>query len=212
MSMKRHEKKLIFLLRHGDIGQCKEKRYISQSDNPLSALGVKQASLLKEFFSRVPLGSIYCSDLDRSRQTAGIIAAAHPIHPIALEELREINMGDWEGKTFSEISAKYPKAFQERGENIAGYSPPRGESFSDCGRRVIPAFERLSESAERPILIVGHAGVNRVILCYVLGIPLDNLFRLEQSYGCINLICKEGSQYRLKSFNDNINSDLYKMD
>ena len=201
MSMNSHDKKFIYLVRHGDIGLGHEKRYISGSDLPLSDLGKRQASLLKDLFSRVPLEGIYCSDLWRARQTAEIIGTAHQIQPIAVNALREINMGDWEGKAFSEIKANYPKEFQKRGENIAAYSPPGGESFSDCCRRVIPAFESLPMRDEPVILIVGHAGVNRVILCHVLGIPLENLFRLEQSYGCVNLICRGIAKYQLKYFN-----------
>jgi len=205
-------KKLIYLVRHGDIGLGRDKRYIGRSDPTLSALGKKQATLLKEQFSRVPLDNIYCSDIGRAQQTAGIIASAHHIVPIAHVELQELNMGDWEGKTFSEIKAKYPKEFKARGEDIANYSPPLGESFFDCYKRVIPVFESLAKSDETTILIVGHAGVNRVILCRVLGISLENVFRLEQSYGCINLICKEGSEYRLKYLNHTVNYNQYSMD
>lgn len=199
------DKKLIYIARHGDIGLGRDKRYIGQTDRPLSALGKQQATLLKAIFSQVPLDNIYCSDLGRARLTADIIASPHPIVPIARGELRELNMGAWEGRTFSEIRAKYPKEFKERGEDIANYRPPRGENFADCSKRVIPVFESLTKSEESTILIVGHAGVNRVILCRVLGIPLDNLFRLEQSYGCVNLICKEGSEYRLKYLNHTFN-------
>lgn len=198
------DKKLIYIVRHGDIGLGRDKRYIGQSDIMLSALGKKQAALLKEIFSRVPLDHIYCSDLGRSQQTADIIASTHQILPIARVELRELNMGDWEGKLFSKIRAKYPKGFKERGEDIANYRPPSGESFSDCSNRAIPVFESLTQSEGNTILIVGHAGVNRVILCRVLGLPLENVFRLEQSYGCVNLICREGSEYQLKYLNHTV--------
>ena len=197
-------KKLIYLVRHGDIGLGRDKRYIGQSDLLLSALGKEQAILLKEKFSNVPLDIIYCSDLGRAQQTAEIIASAHQIVPIARVELREVNMGDWEGKTFSEIRARYPKEFKERGGDIANYSSPLGESFADCYKRVIPVFESLAKSDKVTILIVGHASVNRIILCHVLGIPLENVFRLEQSYGCVNLICKQGFEYRLKYLNEQL--------
>ncbi|TGE34430.1 alpha-ribazole phosphatase [Desulfosporosinus sp. Sb-LF] len=205
-------KKLIYLARHGDIGLGRDKRYIGQSDLPLSALGVKQATLLKEIFSRMPLDNIYCSDLERAQQTAEIISSAHSIIPTARVELRELNMGDWEGKLFSEIRAKNPQEFEKRGKDIANYCSPEGESFSDCSKRVIPIFESLAQSNENTILIIGHAGINRVILCRVLGIPLENVFRFEQSYGCVNLISKDGLMYRLKYLNNEVNCDPNGMD
>jgi alpha-ribazole phosphatase len=205
MINKTMDRKLIYLARHGDIGLGKDKCYIGQTDLPLSTLGVKQADILKEILSRVSLDKIYCSDLRRAQQTAEIIASAHSIIPTTYVELRELNMGDWEGKLFSEIRVKFPQEFKDRGENIANFRPPQGESFLDCYKRAVPIFESLVHSTESAILIVGHAGLNRAILCHVLGIPLNNIFRIEQSYGCHNLICQEGSAYRLKYLNYTVN-------
>ena len=201
------DKKLIYIARHGDIGLGRDKRYIGQSDLPLSALGEQQATLLKEMFRGVPLDNIVCSDLGRAQQTANIIASAHQINPTPCVELRELNMGDWDGKPFSEIRAKYPKEFKERGEDLANYAPPGGESFSDCSKRVIPVFESLAKSEGSTLLIVAHAGVNRVILCHVLGMPLQNVFRLDQSYGCFNVIVCQDSEYRLSHLNHSIISN-----
>ena len=195
------DKKLIYLIRHGDIGLGADKRYIGQTDLPLSVLGEQEAFRIKELFRQAPLDNIYCSDLSRAQQTAAIIASAHPQMPVVYEDLRELYMGDWEDKLFSEIRAKYPMEFIARGKDLAAYRPPMGESFSDCYKRVIPVFEALTQADETTILIVGHAGVNRVILCHVLGLPLDNVFRLAQSYGCVNLIYKKGHEYQLKGLN-----------
>ncbi|MDJ0306641.1 MAG: histidine phosphatase family protein [Dehalobacter sp.] len=92
---------------------------MGQTDIPLSDLGIKQAELLKRNFGNMSLDNIYCSDLERAQQTATIIASAHQIVPTAIVELREMNMGAWEGKLFSEIRAQYPQEFKKRGENIA---------------------------------------------------------------------------------------------
>ena len=201
------DKKSIYLVRHGDIALGKDKRYIGQSDLPLSALGLEQAVSLKELFSRIPLDKIYCSDLERTRQTAEIVASVHSFVPIVCPDLREINMGDWEGKPFAEIKTGHPEEFKERGEKIASYRPPNGESFADCYRRIIPLFECLVHSAE-DILIVGHAGVNRVILCHVLGLGLDQVFRFAQGYGCVNLISRQDFQYCLDFLNHTLNQTL----
>lgn len=196
------KQKLIYLVRHGDIGLGSEKRYIGQTDLPLSPLGLKQASLLKDMFSPISFDNIFCSDLMRAQQTAKIIAVPRPAAPILCPEFRELNMGDWEGKTFSEIRTKFPKEFAERGQTIANFVPPRGESFTDCSKRVLPAFEWLMKSAGNTILIIAHAGVNRIIICHVLGMPLENVFQLEQSYGSVNLLCHDSCGYRLKYMNN----------
>jgi probable phosphoglycerate mutase len=97
-------------------------------------------------------------------------------------------MGSWEGLSMEETKRSFPKEYARRGSQLAGFRPPGGESFSDLRNRVVPLFEDLVRQEEGPILIAGHAGVNRVILCHILGVPLENIFRLGQDYGCCNLL------------------------
>ncbi|MBU1155057.1 MAG: histidine phosphatase family protein, partial [Proteobacteria bacterium] len=40
----------------------------------------------------------------------------------------------------------------------------------------------------REVCVIGHAGVNRVLLAKLLGMPMDRVFRLDQEYACLNLI------------------------
>jgi probable phosphoglycerate mutase len=67
---------------------------------------------------------------------------------------------------------------------------------------VVAAFHEILGKAAGDIAIVGHAGVNRLLLCHILGLPLGNLFRLGQDYGCVNIIqCSEtGFQLQLANY------------
>lgn len=180
--------KKVYLVRHGDIGLGRNKRYIGVQDLSLSEEGREQAFSLKERLREVPLDRIYCSALSRSRETAVIITEAHSLSLTVLPELHEIGMGEWEGQLFSEIQEQFPAEYRQRGEDIVHHRPPGGESFLQCSRRVIPLFESIVRSDAQTSLIVGHAGVNRVILCHALGLPLQELFSFKQSYGCLILL------------------------
>lgn len=199
MFLNEKEMKQIYLVRHGDIGMGGHKRYIGAMDLTLSATGREQAYFFKTYLSPIVFERIYCSPLVRSRETAEIIASAQIISPIVQSYLKEVNMGDWEGKMFADIRNEYPLEYKRRGEDIANYRPPGGESFSDCCQRVIPPFERMVQSNAKNILIVGHAGINRVILCYALGLPLNHLFEFKQSYGCLNVLSYAEKRFRLKN-------------
>lgn len=191
----------VYLVRHGDTRNGKPKRYRGHTDVPLSEIGEGQARSLKVWFSDKPLARIVSSDLSRSSETARVIATEHPAPVEHLSELREIHLGDWEGRAFADIAACFPDAFRDRGENIAHHRPPNGESFQDLHRRVIPAASRLIRETTGDLLIVAHAGVNRVILCHLLGMPLKNLFRIEQSCGGISVIIPDMSPVRVKAVN-----------
>ncbi len=192
----------IYLLRHGAIQSKEEpKRYIGQIDVPLNAIGMRQARQWAGYFATMAFDRICCSDLTRSRQTADMIAAGREIEIEPLPVLREIYLGRWDGLSYAAVKKGNPQQFHSRGDDIAGYRPPGGESFRDLARRVWPAFQQL---ASRPIgktLIVGHAGVNRVILCRVLGLPLANLFRIGQEYGALNILSKRPEGWRVQVLN-----------
>ncbi len=197
----RDEARIVYLLRHGDSSQDDIKRYIGQADLPLNETGLAQAARWQRALADIPLESIYCSDLSRSLETARIIANGRSETVQPLHKLREINMGAWDGLSFDDVRRLYPEEYAKRGAGMTTYRPPGGESFSDLAARVIPLFVEIVRGAAGNVLIVGHAGVNMVIICYILGMPLENLFRIRQDYGCMNVIeCSDGLM-RLKRMN-----------
>ena len=191
---------MIYLMRHGEIKS--ERRFIGQTDIPLTKKGENQIAAWRPFFSKIELKGVYCSRLQRSLRSALIITenTGYTVHPC--NELNEINLGKWDGKKMAEIKSLFPQGWKLRGKHIDTYQPEEGESFLDLSRRVIPFFEKLvRRSKDAGLLIVGHAGVNRIILCHVLGIPLRNLFRIEQNYACVNVLGRPEDHYRLKKLN-----------
>ncbi len=191
----------VFLMRHGDIRQDGIKRYIGQADLALNEVGRAQAISWRKELAEISFQRIYCSDLSRSYETACIIAEGRdtPVQPFP--KLREINLGAWDGQAINEVRALHAGEYEKRGADMVYYRPPAGECFADVAARVIPLYEEIVRNASGNLLIVGHAGVNKVILCHILGMPLKNLFRLRQDYGCLNVIDYEKSRVRLREMN-----------
>ncbi|MHB8072703.1 alpha-ribazole phosphatase [Desulfosporosinus fructosivorans] len=197
------ENRTIYLVRHGHLQTVDDlRRYIGHSDIPLNEVGILQAYKLQKKIVQAGIQSVYCSDLSRSTQTAEIIVGDKKVPIISRHELREINMGEWEGCSFSDIANRFPNEFKRRGEDIENYCVRGGESFADCRRRVLAVFQEIMETAHGDILVVAHAGVNRLLLCHVLGLPLANIFRLYQDYGCLNIIHHDQAGYRVKLLNE----------
>ncbi len=163
------------------------------------------------------LNAIYCSPLSRALKSAEIIAEPFGITPKIIPDLRERNFGIWEGMTFSEIRDKYPEEFEAWAGNPLIYCPIKGESTIEVRDRVIRALDEILNSpieqkedmlidnkgkdnslkayhaSEQDhfrinVAIVAHGGVNRIILCHIMGIPLENIFRIEQDYAAVNII------------------------
>lgn len=191
----------IFLMRHGDSRKDTVKRYIGQSDAPLNGRGREQAEWWRTKLAPLRFSRVFCSDLVRSMQTARIIMAGNEELASAHAALREISMGDWEGLAMADVRADQPEKYSERGVNPDIHRPPGGESFTDLQNRVVPVFRDILSREEGNVLVIGHAGVNRVILCHLLGMPLKNLFLLGQDYGCLNLFDRGKSTVRVDAVN-----------
>lgn len=192
----------LFLLRHGEIQTAaKEKQFIGQTDPPLDERGCRQARFWRDWLSEVRIDQIFTSDLERCMRAAGIIATGRPVDIVASTALREIRLGRWEGLSFAQVRRHWPEAFRQRGRSIVRFRPPGGENVADLQRRVIPAIEKMLAHCDGNLLIVAHAGVNRVILCHLLGIPLENIFRIGQDRGCLNLIDRRPEGLRIQALN-----------
>jgi probable phosphoglycerate mutase len=190
-----------YLLRHGEIESDGIRRFVGQADIPLTPRGVEQAHGWRDAFSGIPFEKIYASDLSRCADTARIIAGDTGTDIHFCPELREIHLGKLEGLAMADFRQRFQNEWAARGEDISGYVPEGGESFAGLGRRVIPVVAALANRHDGNVLLVTHAGVNRVILCHALGMPLDNLFRIEQSYGCLNLLEWEEDAFRVLGVN-----------
>jgi molybdenum cofactor cytidylyltransferase len=195
----------IYLVRHGAVkASGKDKRYLGHLDIPLSAHGCYQAEALRERLRQVPLAAIFCSDLERTTKTAAIIAAPHGLTPKARREFREIALGSWEGLTFDEVRQRFPQEYEARGRDFTRFRPPGGESFLDLAHRVLPAFYEAVGCCDGDLLVVGHAGVNRILLSLALGRTLAAPFEISQDYGCLNLLSYRYFELDVEVINDTL--------
>lgn len=135
------------------------------------------------------LKAVYTSDLGRAVKSGEIVAAPHGLVPVQVPSLRERSFGIWEGMSFTEIKEQHPEEFNAWAGNPLKYSPVDGESTVEVKERVISALDTiLTGHVGESIAVVAHGGVNRIILCHIMGVPLENIFRIEQDFAAVNVI------------------------
>ncbi|MBP8984673.1 MAG: histidine phosphatase family protein [Syntrophobacterales bacterium] len=170
----------VLLLRHGDVGEENRGRYIGSSDVPLSAAGVRRVEGMVDLFPRGDSLLCLCSPLRRCRETADVVSRVTGLDFAVDPDLREVDFGDWEGKTFAEISESLP-AEVEMWSAFDGFAFPGGESVAHFLSRVRRAAGRMAKAREDTVLACTHGGVIRSLICHFLGIPPRNhlLFVVE---------------------------------
>jgi broad specificity phosphatase PhoE len=140
-------------------------------DTPLNATGRAQARALaarlrdRRRRGELTFASLFCSDLSRARETAGIVGEVLGLEPTADPRLREGNRGRWEGLRFSDVAAAEPERYAAWLTAGPDFRFPEGESLTEQQRRVLAALADFRAGATAPILVVCHRGAIRVALC-----------------------------------------------
>ncbi|BCV21194.1 alpha-ribazole phosphatase [Moorella sp. Hama-1] len=193
----------VYLVRHGETEWNHTMRYQGHSDIALSATGRRQAELLRERFRGIKLDAIYASDLNRAKETAAVIAAPHGLQVQEVPALRELNFGAWEGLTYQEIIASYPRELDTWRRNPGTTIVPGGESFQQVKERALAAFEDIvATEAGRTLLLVAHGGSLRSLICALLGLDLTAVWRFRLDNTGVSVVDCYDEQRILVLLND----------
>ena len=197
----------MWLVRHGSLPPNPERRMVGARDIALSDAGRDQIrAMARQFVPELVqgmvrgagqgmaqgIGAVICSDLDRCRETAALLLESmdkigvQGRPPLHVEPgLREICLGLWQGMTKAEIERTWPGAYAARGQNMAHFCPPQGESFMQAQRRALAALARWRRAYPcATLLVVSHAGIIGSLLAHYMALPLRHVLQIPQYYGC----------------------------
>ncbi len=185
---------MVDLIRHGEPEGG--RRFRGSLDDPLSELGWKQME--QSVVGHDPWDLIVTSPLRRCADFARTLGDRTAIEVQSEERLREIGFGDWEGRQWTEMLQEDPEGVRGFWRDPVRNPPPEGEPLLAFRERVTEAWEDLQRRHQgRHLLMVAHGGVIRMIIGEVLGLPLNNLFRIEVPFAGLSRICVEGGVPRL---------------
>jgi broad specificity phosphatase PhoE len=197
----------IILVRHGQTEANVAGRWQGQGhDGVLTPQGQRQIEALAARLraERNGILAIYTSPLGRARKTAQAIGAAVDLVPIVEDDLKEMNFGQLDSWTMSEIAEKQPDFFAAwRDIEDRDLAWPEGERRRDFWERVAASYDRVLERhSEESIVIVAHGGSLRVGLGHLLGWP-PSILNSYKLYNCsLTRLVYEYERWRLLTLND----------
>jgi len=177
----------VYLARHGEV--VNHGVYNGQTDVDITATAIQQMERLRDLLKEKNLSAVYSSDLLRTEKGAQIIAQPHSLRPESFPEFREMHFGRWQGLSYPEVMERYPADIPQWMSNLENFRIPGGESVLDMRNRAIPKLQELIEHHRgQEFALVCHGALNRLIIAEALHLPFAHLLRVEQDYGCLNII------------------------
>lgn len=194
----------LYLVRHGQTEWNVQKRMQGWEDSSLTEKGVNNAIALRKKLEGVEFAATYTSTSERTIETAKLIIEKRNLAINTNENLREINLGEWEGKTLDEIKDFYPEQFKYFWENPALYEPVGGETFEQLINRAIKVLNYIiSKHNNGNILVITHSVILKSLLMHVKGKSVRDLWAPPFIHDTsLSIVEIENEVYSLKSEGD----------
>lgn len=195
----------LYLIRHGATVLTAEDRFAGATNVALAEEGRRQASALAARLASFPVAAVYASPLDRTMETARILAEPHGLEVHGREGLKEISHGHWEEMTRQEVETQFPEEAAAWDEDPFTYAPPGGESGLAVTARALPALLEIVRAHEgQAVIVVSHKATIRLLLSSLLGFdPRRYRDNLDQDPAALNIVdFKDPVRARLMLFND----------
>ena len=172
----------IILARHGETDWNTEEVFRGRADVALNETGLKQASRLAEYLSGEKIDIVYSSPLQRAVKTAEAVALRHKLPVTTVENLNDMNFGEWQGLSRRDVNLKYPELYRDWLDTPEQVKVPGGESLEEVRSRAMPFLEdAVMRCGEGTIVLVSHRVVHKVLICALLGLNNASFwsFRLD---------------------------------
>jgi probable phosphoglycerate mutase len=191
----------ILLIRHGMTDSVGVRLTSRAPGVTLSLAGRTQVEQLRTRLREAALAAVYSSPMERTLATAEPIARDRGLPVQTLDELIEVDFGEWTGLTFAELDERED---WQRFNATRGSAPvPGGETAPQVQARIVGALETLARRhAGETIAAVSHGDVIRNAVLHAAGTPIDLWHRFEISPASITAVAIDGSAFRLLTVNE----------
>jgi broad specificity phosphatase PhoE len=194
----------LILIRHGETDWNATLRYQGHANIPLNQQGREQAHKTGVRLARYGATALYTSDILRAAETAEIIGLVNGLKPRPMPNLREIDVGRWEGLTPEELYRRFPEHMAAFDRDPARTVRLGGESYAQLQERSLVALNDIhaAHPGDELVLAVSHGGTIRALLCHIIGLDLAHFGRLWLDNGSLTELRHGAHGWRLVRLND----------
>lgn len=166
----------IYIIRHAQAEGNLYRISQGQSNSGITERGRQQIEALRKRFEGIRIDAVYSSDLYRTCATAGAIYLPRKLPLHKRKDLREIYVGDWEGKTWGEIAREYPEKMSDFSAHLDRWHVDGAETPEQVRDRVVSAIEEIAaENDGKTVAVFSHGCAIRILLGTLQGLSIARL-------------------------------------
>jgi broad specificity phosphatase PhoE len=166
-----------YLVRHGETMWNKEHRLQGWLDSPLSENGISNAKKLQKHLGGIAFAAAFSSSSGRAKETLQILVGDRQLPIYHADDLREIFLGDWQGKTVEDIIKTQRLDYELYTDYPAQFIATHTESFGAVTERAMYMLKEIADKfPEENVLIVSHAVTIKCVVNAILGRSIDQLW------------------------------------
>lgn len=194
----------IYFIRHCEAEGNTKGVLQGRSDSDISGNSAKQLELVSLRLRNVPFSAVYSSPLRRAYKTAQAVNRYHGLEIRKDERLTEIDMGDWEGRSWADIESEGPEMLRIWNVQPGNFEAPGGESICHVGERMWQAALSIAQQNDgETVCVVSHGCAIRCLLCRALGKPMSEMGEIPWCDNtAVSIIEFEGGKARVVRMND----------
>jgi probable phosphoglycerate mutase len=194
----------IFLIRHAEADGNLHRLAHGHFDGKITENGYRQIELLKKRFANEKIDAVYSSDLTRARVTAEGLCESHGLELRAMERLREVSIGAWEGLSWEEIGNKWPEQLRYFESDPVRWDVTGSENVMHLQERITESIKDIAKSHDgETVAIVSHGTAIRTFLCGITGHPLQKIWEIPYDNTAVTLMVFEDEALKVEYYGDN---------
>ena len=195
----------IYLVRHAEAEGNLYRRIHGWYDSLITDNGFRQIQALEARFRDIPVDAVWSSDLYRTMTTARAVYAPKGLELRTDPGLRELNLGEWEDRTFGEVRHSDPQKMDLFNRTDPRWKVENGETFFQLGDRLDWTVRRLAgRHPGRTIALFSHGMAIRQFLGRVKNIPAEEWHAMPHGDNtAVSCLTFDGERFAIQYEMDN---------
>ncbi len=193
----------ILLVRHGRTEWNKDQIFRGSVDVPLDEQGRKEAARAGDWLKGETFHAAYSSPLSRAVETAELILKTHNIPVQKHPGFTDLNYGDWQKKTRTEVEKLYPELVRQWEQAPHTVNFPNGEGLGAVRERSLKAIQEVAAGHPgQTVLVAAHRVVNKVLIAALLGLDNSHFWEIGQDTAALNEFVYDKERWICRLLND----------